>query len=106
MLVSIITALMIILFLFFLAVAVMDRGDLLSGLNTMTEEEREDYDIPFISKVAGSLGMFLSISIIVLLNIDETLKWVGWSMAAVATAALIAFAIISAVGHGRHVRKG
>jgi hypothetical protein len=37
---------------------------------------------------------------IVLLKIDETLKWLGWSMVAVSMAALVSFAIISAINDG------
>ena len=105
MLISIFTAFMAIMFLFFMMVAVKNRGDLLSGLNMMTGEEREVYDIPLISKVAGSLGMFFSISMIVLLNIDDPYKWLGWSMVTVAAAALASFAIISAIGDGKYVMK-
>lgn len=105
MLISIFTAFMVFMFLFFLAVAAMNRGDLLSGLNMMTKDEREMYDMPLISKIVGSIGMFLSASMIVLLNIDEAHKWIGWSMVALGTAALITFGIISAIGDGKYVMK-
>ncbi len=106
MIVSIVTALMATIFLFFLMVAIKNRGDLLAGLNMMTREEREVYDIPLISKVVGSLGMFFSISMIVLLNIDDPHKWLGWSMVAIATVALVSFAIVSAINDGKFVMRG
>ena len=43
---------------------------------------------------------------IVLLKIDETLKWLGWSMVAIATVALVSFAIVSAINDGKFVMRG
>lgn len=97
--------LMVVLFFFFLAVAVKNWGALISGLNMMNAKEREHYNIPLISKVVGAIGMFLSVSVIVLLNIDNEYKWVGWIMTALSVVALTVFAFISSIGGGRYVRK-
>jgi uncharacterized protein YacL len=97
--------LMVALFFFFLAVAVKNRGDLISGLNMMSAKEREHYNIPLISKVVGAIGMFFSVSVMVLLYIDNEQKWVGWVMTALSVVALIVFALVSSIGGGKYVRK-
>ncbi len=95
----------VVLFFFFLAVAVKNWGVVISGLNMMSAEERENYNIPLISKIVGAIGMVLSVSMIVLLYIDTEYKWVGWVMIALSVVALTVFALISSIGGGKYVRK-
>lgn len=71
----------------------------------MSAKERENYNIPLISKIVGAIGMILSVSLIVLLYIDTEYKWVGWVMTALSVAALIVFALISSIGGGKYVQK-
>lgn len=96
---------MVALFLFFLVVAVMNKGALLSGLNTMSAKERERYNIPLISKIVGINGMLISISIMVLFYIGEEYKWIGWIMVAASGIALIVFALITSIDDGKYVQK-